>query len=100
MLLVAAEAGGSLAGFAVFALRRRPGPFAERICGSVDWLYVRESARRAGVGRALVDAGQAWLRGQGALRIELEVARSNRAAQAFWHALGFAPRVDVLERPL
>ncbi|MEN8162205.1 MAG: GNAT family N-acetyltransferase, partial [Myxococcota bacterium] len=82
------------------SLRRRPGPFAEGLRGSVDWLFVREAARRAGVGRALVDAGLAWLRERGAERVELEVARTNEGAQAFWQAIGFRQSMDVLERPL
>jgi ribosomal protein S18 acetylase RimI-like enzyme len=99
-LLVAEPDGGSLVGFVAVGLRRRPGPFAERVRGSVDWLFVREEVRRDGIGRALVDAGLAWLRAQGAERVELEVARANDGAQAFWRALGFLPRMDVLERPL
>ncbi len=99
-LLVAEREGGSLLGFVAVALRRRPGPFAERVRGSIDWLYVREEARRAGVGRALVSAGLAWLREHGARRVELEVARANPGAEAFWQALGFRAHTTVLERSL
>jgi ribosomal protein S18 acetylase RimI-like enzyme len=99
-LLVAEPDGGGLDGFVAVALRRRPGPFAERVRGSIDWLFVREDARRSGIGRGLVEAGLGWLREQGAPRVELEVAVGNRAAQAFWQALGFRAQMSVLERTL
>jgi ribosomal protein S18 acetylase RimI-like enzyme len=82
------------------ALLRRPGPFAERVRGSIDWLFVREDARRAGVGRSLVEAGLAWMRERGAARVELEVAIRNEAALAFWQALGFRAQMSVLDRAL
>jgi ribosomal protein S18 acetylase RimI-like enzyme len=97
---VAGSGDGSLDGFVAVALRRRPGPFVERVRGSIDWLFVREDARRSGVGRSLVEAGLGWLREHGAARVELEVAASNRAAQAFWQALGFRAQMSVLERIL
>lgn len=100
VLLVAEGEGGTLDGFVALGLRRRAGPFAELARGSVDWLFVREDARRAGVGAALVDAGLAWLRAQGVGRVELEVAHGNAGARAFWRALGFEPEMDLLGRRL
>jgi ribosomal protein S18 acetylase RimI-like enzyme len=99
-LLVAEDEGGALAGFALASLLRRAGPFAETARGEVDWLYVREEARRRGAGRSLVAAALVWLRGQGAARVEVHVERDNAAGRAFWDAQDFAPAMDVLERRL
>lgn len=99
--LFVAEAGdGRLLGFAAAALARGAGPVAERARGEIDWLFVREEARRRGTGRALVAAALAWLGGEGAARVEIQVAHGNAGGRAFWQALGFAPTMDVLERPL
>jgi ribosomal protein S18 acetylase RimI-like enzyme len=96
-LLVAEARDGNLLGFALAAVARRPGPFAERERGEIDWLFVREEARRRGAGRALVAAALAWLRERGVARVEIQVARGNASGSAFWRALGFAPSMDVLD---
>jgi len=53
-------------------------------------LYVRESARRAGVGRALVEASLERARARGCKRVELDVNEGNHAALALYEACGFS----------
>jgi ribosomal protein S18 acetylase RimI-like enzyme len=96
-LLVAEAPGGNLLGFALATIARRPGLFVERERGEIEWLIVREEARRRGAGRALAGAALGWLRGRGVARVEVQVARANPAGLAFWRALGFAPSMDVLD---
>jgi ribosomal protein S18 acetylase RimI-like enzyme len=50
---------------------------------------VRESARRSGLGRALVDAAIERARERGCRRIELDVNEDNVAARALYEARGF-----------
>ena len=57
-------------------------------------LFVAEHARRAGTGRALMLAAQAYARESGAARVDLETARSNARAQALYESLGWQ-RDDV-----
>jgi ribosomal protein S18 acetylase RimI-like enzyme len=61
--------------------------------GSYDcWLedlYVTDSARRGGHGRALVEAGFESARARGCRRIELDVNEQNENALAFYELLGF-----------
>ena len=52
-------------------------------------LYVDESARGTGLGRALVNAAFERARARGCRRIELDVNESNADAIAFYEALGF-----------
>jgi ribosomal protein S18 acetylase RimI-like enzyme len=52
-------------------------------------LFVDEAARRAGVGRSLVEAAFAGARARGCRRIELDVNEDNAAALAFYETLGF-----------
>lgn len=94
------DAGGDLRGLCVARVARRPPLFVETARGSVDHLVVRPDARRRGVGRMLVEEACAWLRTQGATRLEIAVARGNEEGAAFWRALGFRPAMDVLDRPL
>jgi len=57
-------------------------------------LFVASAARGAGVGRRLMDRAREFASASGALRIELTTERTNTAAQALYHACGYA-RDDV-----
>ncbi len=52
-------------------------------------LYVREAARRGGLGRALVEAAVVRATQRGCRRIELDVNEDNVAALALYRACGF-----------
>jgi ribosomal protein S18 acetylase RimI-like enzyme len=52
-------------------------------------LYVDESARGTGLGRALVNAACERARQRGCRRMELDVNEQNTAAIAFYESLGF-----------
>jgi ribosomal protein S18 acetylase RimI-like enzyme len=98
--LLVADAEAPLVGFVLVRVLERAPLFAETRRGEVEALFVRPEARRAGVGRALADAGLDWLRAQGLSRAALQVAAGNRQGSAFWRALGFERSMDVLERRL
>jgi ribosomal protein S18 acetylase RimI-like enzyme len=53
-------------------------------------MWVDPRARRAGIGRRLVEAVLAWARDQGATEIELGATAINRGALEFYKGLGFA----------
>jgi len=57
-----ASVAGSIVGFVAYSIR--PLPSADERSGSVDELFVDPIARRAGIGRALVDAAVADLRSE------------------------------------
>ncbi|MDG2534885.1 GNAT family acetyltransferase [Sphingomonas sp. HITSZ_GF] len=73
------------------------------LCGSVmigddghrGWVYylaVAESARRTGLGRALMAAAEDWLRARGCPKIQLMVRDTNVEALGFYAALGLEPQ--------
>ena len=61
---------------------------AEDCC--LEDLYVREAARRGGLGRALVEAAVARAQVRGCRRIELDVNEDNQAARGLYAACGFS----------
>lgn len=67
--------------------------------GHRGWIYylaVDEPHRRAGIGRALVHAAEAWLQGQGQPKIRLMVRNENLAVIEFYDALGYGDRDCVV----
>jgi ribosomal protein S18 acetylase RimI-like enzyme len=52
-------------------------------------LYIDESARRHGVGRALLDAAAQFAKEQDAAGLVLETTRDNEAARALYRAAGW-----------
>lgn len=56
--------------------------------GWVYYLAVAPDRRRAGLGRALMTAAEAWLRAKGAPKIQLMVREDNAEAIGFYEALG------------
>ena len=91
---------GELCGLCVSRVLYRPAIFAETERGEIEHLLVRGSSRRRGIGRALAEAGLAWICERGIRRAEIQVAVENAEARAFWCALGFGSATDVLERRL
>ena len=52
-------------------------------------LFVDPGARRGGVGRALLEAAHAFAASRGAVRVSLETAVDNHAAQRLYESLGY-----------
>jgi ribosomal protein S18 acetylase RimI-like enzyme len=66
--------------------------------GHRGWIYylaVATDARRRGLGRALMSAAEAWLREQGAPKLQLMVREGNADALAFYAALGLERQPGV-----
>lgn len=87
-VVLIAEQDGSATGFAQLY------PMFSSVRTARIWilndLYVDASARRGGVGRALLDAAAAFAREDGAARLMLETARGNTAARALYRAAGWS----------
>jgi ribosomal protein S18 acetylase RimI-like enzyme len=57
-------------------------------------LYVAPSARKSGVGRALLQAAAAFGRSEGAVRLTLSTELGNAPAQALYESAGWRPDTD------
>jgi GNAT superfamily N-acetyltransferase len=68
--------------------------------GYIGELVVADRASRRGIGRALVDAADAWARDHGLRNLTLNTGAFNEAARAFYATLGFAEEEVRLTRPL
>jgi GNAT superfamily N-acetyltransferase len=86
-LLGAPEAGAAPAG--VCQLRYRHSLWTGADDAWLEDLFVREEARRSGLGRALMGGAVEHARARGCRRIELDVNERNAGALAFYGSLGF-----------
>jgi ribosomal protein S18 acetylase RimI-like enzyme len=88
--------GGAL-GLCVARIEPAPSLLEELRRGQISELYVREEARRRGLGTALARAALAHVRALGVRRLEVRVSARNPEGQSFWRALGFRDFMDVLD---
>ena len=66
----------------------------------IEDVFVSESARGSGLGRALVEAAIERARERGCRRIELDVDEANEPALALYRSLGFSDEVKAELRSL
>jgi ribosomal protein S18 acetylase RimI-like enzyme len=71
---------------------------AEPSVGHLYAMWVAPDARRAGMGRALVDAVVRWTKARGCSRLVLSVTETNETARRFYERCGFADTDE--RRPL
>lgn len=91
---------GDVGGFATVRVATAPPVHPETVRAEITDVFVAPSQRRAGWGRALVEAATRWAAARGAPRVEVRVSVRNPEGQAFWRALGYAEHMDVLHRRL
>lgn len=97
-LVLVAQEGDELLGYAYATLEPRNWNDLLDACGKLNDLFVDQATRRRGVGRALLEAVRAALRERGAPRMVLMSAWRNPDAHAFFEAVGF--RRTMLEMTL
>jgi GNAT superfamily N-acetyltransferase len=70
--------------------------------GHRGWVYyvaVAPERQSTGLGRRLMDAAEAWLRGKGAPKVQLMVRAENAGVRAFYRRLGYSDtHVAVMEK--
>jgi GNAT superfamily N-acetyltransferase len=93
---------GTVVGIATVEIKRAPdfGVFVPHKWGWLDGLAVADDWRRRGVGTALVRAAERWAAAREAQWLELGVYEFNEAARGFYEAVGYAPLLTRLRKPL
>ncbi|MEO1439620.1 MAG: GNAT family N-acetyltransferase [Chloroflexota bacterium] len=89
LVLVAVNDRGVVVGYALtMMIDLVPETFEQQKAAFIADIYVQESARRHGHGRALYKAIVDWCALNDLQTLELEVAAHNPAGRAFWQAMG------------
>jgi aminoglycoside 6'-N-acetyltransferase I len=96
-VLVAVDDGGSgrIVGFAEVSRRAYAEGCETSPVGYLEGWYVVPQRRRQGVGRALVDAAEAWARAHGCQEFASDTLAGNHASARAHRALGFE-EVEVI----
>ena len=87
---------GEVVGFLSGEIREGSPAFSPKTWAAVEDIYVTQTYRSKGVGRALVEACRDWARDKGADGVSLQVAAGNERARKFYDTLGFR-EVSVYE---
>lgn len=97
-----AEQNGAAVGWAVFLIEQDALYIvrAERRAGYIAELFVQESARRSGVGTALIGTCEAHARASGLTVLMIGVLSQNVHARAVYLAAGFTPYSEQLRKRL
>lgn len=98
-IALAAEEGGKIVGICLAAIRKArsaQGDHGNRTA-YIEALYVDESARGRGAGRALYEETRRRAKELGASRLELMVWEFNQSAVTFYEAVGMKTQRLILE---
>jgi len=91
------QSPSSASGLCAVRVDRAPAILEEPRRAQITELYVREDARRTGLGSALARAALGHAQELAVPRLEVRVSTRNLEGQAFWRALGFRDFMDVLD---
>ncbi len=97
-VVLVATAGPDIVGYVYATLEGRDWNLLLDEHGAVHDVFVAEVARRAGVGKKLLDAIVLELEGRGAPRIVLSTMVGNEAAQRLFAKHGFRPTMLEMTR--
>ena len=90
-LVMVAERSGTVVGYVYADSESTNWMELRGPCGVVQDIYVDESARRMGAGRALMRAAIDWIRAKGRTQVVLLTKTRNEHAQHLFASLGFRP---------
>ena len=94
VVLIAKDDAGPV-GFAEVSLRQYAEGCGTSPVGYLEGWFVSERARGAGVGRALVEAGERWARRFGCREFASDAELDNAGSLAAHEKLGFEPVCDI-----
>ncbi len=90
-VVLVAEQDGAVVGYVYASVEPMSWKELREEAGFIHDLVVSQQGRGAGVGRALLEHGIAWLRGKGVPRVMLWAAQANDGARRLFERQGFRP---------
>lgn len=96
-LLLIARQDVAPVGFVIARVRRNPSLWQETFV-YLENIYVQETTRGSGVGRALVEAVERWTVERGVGEIRLGVMNGNEIAERFWEAGHYRDYIRTLRK--
>jgi len=90
-LVMVAERSGTVVGYVYADIEGTSWMDLRGPCGMVHDVYVDETARHLGGGRALLRAAIEWIHAKGRAQVVLLTKTGNQSAQRLFAALGFRP---------
>jgi len=96
ILILVADAGAELIGYAIGYDRDNPPVMLPARYGYITDMAVTAARRRQGVGSALLSAMTVWFRERNLHSIRLNVAYANPLSQGFWRSMGFKDYMNTL----
>jgi len=95
-----AESQGTLSGYLIVVLVMSVEH--QGLMGEIDEFFVSPESRSQGVGARLLAAAETDLARRGCVRLQLQLARGNPRARAFYERHGYAARAGygLLDKPL
>ena len=97
-LVLVAEDDGRVVGYIYVDVEGTSWKDLRGPCGYVHDIYVDDSARQRGAGRALMNAGIEWIRSHGRAQVVLLTKTQNEHAKRLFSSLGF--RSTMIEMTL
>jgi aminoglycoside 6'-N-acetyltransferase I len=94
-VLIAVDAADTPIGFAELSIRTYAEDCETDHVAYLEGWYVKDSARRRGVGRALVEAAERWAIAQGCVEFASDALLDNEVSAAAHRALGFQQTVEL-----
>ncbi len=88
-ILVAEDGTGEIVAFCELSIRAYAESCSTDRVGYLEGWYVAPTARRKGIGRALVQAAEEWARNQGCTEFGSDAEAENQVSAAAHKALGF-----------
>ncbi len=99
-ILLVAEAGGELVGFAEGLIQKPHPMFEQDDFVELYHIYVRQAYRKQNVGRKLLQGVEEWAQVRSIRRLHLSVRSANELGHRFWLCLGFEDYAHVMHKVL
>ncbi|MFH1426855.1 MAG: GNAT family N-acetyltransferase [Candidatus Kerfeldbacteria bacterium] len=94
-IMLVAESNGTLVGYAIASIRKRPPVYTVKFNGHLDAVYIEKKWRRKGIASAFMKELLPWYKKKGVNTITLMVDVDNMIGMKVWDAIGYEPYLQL-----